>query len=343
MKPRDAWIVAVCLSACAPESLDPRGERDGGGTDWIPLPTEPGRDRDAAPVPIPIPDASLPSRGADAAAQPSPRADAGVSDPSRIDAAMEPPRGADAGSPALDGGGAAPPATDASAPSLSLCARACQRVYRECSLGFRSSSGTAISEAQCVSACESGQFRGAESCLATAACSAASLNACFGAAPAPPPSDAGGAVPSDASAGASPATTLEDEVLALTNARRAAGATCGGTTFAPAPPLRGHETLRAVARAHSADMGTRGYFSHNSPDGRTPFQRMMAAGYNASPMGENIAAGNGTAAATVTQWMNSPGHCQNIMNPAYRALGVGYANVPGSPYRHYWTQNFGGM
>ncbi|MBL8678127.1 MAG: CAP domain-containing protein [Myxococcales bacterium] len=211
-------------------------------------------------------------------------------------------------------------------------------------LGFRSSSGATLTESQCVSACAAGQFGGAESCLATAPCGAASLNACFSSSPpstpdASPPTDASGGTPPPSSG----ATALEDEVLALTNARRAAGANCGGTMFGPAPPLRMNETLRGVARAHSTDMGTRNYFAHNSLDGRTPFQRMMAAGYSSSPMGENIAAGNGTAAATVTQWMNSPGHCRNIMNPSYRALGVGYANVASSMYRHYWTQNFGGM
>jgi uncharacterized protein YkwD len=103
-----------------------------------------------------------------------------------------------------------------------------------------------------------------------------------------------------------------------------------------------NEQLRAAARAHSLDMGTRNYFDHNTPEGTTPFQRIAAAGYTGSPQGENIAAGNATAAATMTQWMNSPGHCRNIMNPQYRALGVGYARVAGSRYTHYWTQNFGG-
>ena len=37
----------------------------------------------------------------------------------------------------------------------------------------------------------------------------------------------------------------------------------------------------------------------------------------------------------------SSGHCANIMNPSYRALGVGYSLVEGSPATHYWTQNFG--
>jgi uncharacterized protein YkwD len=342
MKTRDAIVAALWLSACAPGSVDLGGSREG-GTDWIPIPTGPGADA-SAPIPIPGP---APSDAGGPIPLPSPEPmDAGFSPPLPVDAGRPetslPAEDARAPlPPPPDAGAPSPPSPDAGGPPPSLCARACQRVYRECSLGFRSSSGATLTEAQCVSACESGQFRGAEGCLATAACSAASFNACFGSAP-PPPSDAGAPPSSDAGSSGSGATALEDEVLALTNARRAAGASCGGTSFPPAPPLRMDETLRAVARAHSEDMGARRYFSHNSMDGRTPFQRMMAAGYNASPMGENIAAGNGTAAATVTQWMNSPGHCQNIMNPGFRALGVGYASVPGSPYRHYWTQNFGG-
>ena len=57
--------------------------------------------------------------------------------------------------------------------------------------------------------------------------------------------------------------------------------------------------------------------------------------------GENIAAGNATAAATVEQWMNSPGHRANIMNPDFTHIGVGYIQTNGG-YRHYWVQMFTG-
>jgi uncharacterized protein YkwD len=90
-------------------------------------------------------------------------------------------------------------------------------------------------------------------------------------------------------------------------------------------------------------MGTRGYFDHMTPEGGSPQDRMKAAGWSAGGYtGENIAAGNATAAATVQQWMSSPGHCENIMDPSYQFLGVGYFAAPGSKYKHYWTQNFGG-
>ncbi len=136
--------------------------------------------------------------------------------------------------------------------------------------------------------------------------------------------------------------TLEQQILEETNRRRAAGASCGTKgTFGPAPPLVMHPLLTAAARKHSEDMATRNFFSHNTPEGTTPFDRMKAAGYAGSTMGENIAAGNATAAKTMEQWMSSDGHCANIMSPKYTQLGVGYFPNPSSKLRHYWTQNFG--
>jgi len=141
--------------------------------------------------------------------------------------------------------------------------------------------------------------------------------------------------------GANPA--WEDEVVTLVNQRRAAGATCGGTVYGPAPALVMNAALRAAARSHSEDMARQNYFSHTSLDGRTFSQRITHAGYaGASPWGENIAGGQSSSAAVVSAWMNSAGHCANMMNPSYRAIGVGYAYRAGSTYGHYWTQDFGG-
>ncbi len=139
-----------------------------------------------------------------------------------------------------------------------------------------------------------------------------------------------------------PTTSFEQEVLALTNARRAAGATCGTQAFAPAPPLAPNAALRDAAQKHSVDMGTRDYFDHTSLDGRSPGDRIHASGLRPRTWGENIFAGPRTPAEVVDGWMKSPGHCVNIMNPRFRFLGVGYASVPGSTYTNYWTQDFGG-
>jgi uncharacterized protein YkwD len=86
-------------------------------------------------------------------------------------------------------------------------------------------------------------------------------------------------------------------------------------------------------------MAVKGYFSHTGQDGRSPFDRIKQAGYPGRMMGENIAAGQTSAAAVMQAWMNSPGHRANILNCGYKEVGVGY--VAGGSMRHYWTQNFG--
>jgi uncharacterized protein YkwD len=87
------------------------------------------------------------------------------------------------------------------------------------------------------------------------------------------------------------------------------------------------------------DMVENNYFDHTNLAGESPFVRMQLAGYTYAAAGENIAAGNNTAAATMGQWMGSDGHCANIMNPNFTEIGVGY--FQGGGYGHYWTQNFG--
>ena len=135
---------------------------------------------------------------------------------------------------------------------------------------------------------------------------------------------------------------LEDQVLVLVNQRRSQGAYCASVSYPPAPPMSMNASLRIAARLHSQDMANNDYFSHVSQDGRTFDQRIRNAGYASSFLGENIAAGLPTAEGTMDAWMNSPGHCSNIMDGRFRAIGVGYGYRSGSTYTHYWTQDFGG-
>jgi uncharacterized protein YkwD len=156
--------------------------------------------------------------------------------------------------------------------------------------------------------------------------------------------DTGTTVTDTGSSGDWPAAyaALEEGILVETNKRRAAGASCGTKgSFGPAGPLVMQYQLQASARKHSKDMATNNFFAHNNLAGKTPFDRMKAEGYKGTTMGENIAAGNATVAATMDQWMKSDGHCANIMNKSYTQLGVGYWYNATSTYKHYWTQNFG--
>ncbi len=133
---------------------------------------------------------------------------------------------------------------------------------------------------------------------------------------------------------------LELDVLELVNMHRATGYNCGSAgSFGPAAPLTMQPNLRCSSRVHSKDMDTRNFFDHNNPSGESPFDRMGMAGYSFFTAGENIAAGSPDAAGTMNQWMNSDGHCSNIMNPDFTEIGVGYH--PGGQYGTLWTQNFG--
>lgn len=134
--------------------------------------------------------------------------------------------------------------------------------------------------------------------------------------------------------------TLEDEVLTIVNQVRSQGASCGSKgSFGPTGPLEMDPLLRCAARYHSKDMVDRDFFSHDNPDGEDPWDRIAKTGYGSyKTAGENIAAGSGTAAGVMNQWMTSDGHCANIMNPEFTEIGIGY--YPGGDYGHVWTQVF---
>ncbi|HVL75822.1 MAG TPA: CAP domain-containing protein, partial [Noviherbaspirillum sp.] len=58
-------------------------------------------------------------------------------------------------------------------------------------------------------------------------------------------------------------------------------------------------------------------------------------------IGENVGSGQGDAARAVSGWLRSPGHCSNIMNPAYTEMGAAYALNRDGEALIYWTQVFG--
>lgn len=95
----------------------------------------------------------------------------------------------------------------------------------------------------------------------------------------------------------------------------------------------------AAARKHSADMASRDYFAHQSPEGTSPFDRMKAEGIVYSIAAENLAAGNTSAIFAHHSLMNSPGHRTNILLEDVTHLGVGVSLGEGS-YTTYFTQKF---
>lgn len=160
----------------------------------------------------------------------------------------------------------------------------------------------------------------------------------------PAPSGQGAPSPVPPSQDGWPTTwsAFELEVLTRTNQERQRGAICDGETMPPVGPVALDTTLRLAARRHSQDMAARNYFEHDTPEGVGPSGRAAAAGYRSRFVGENIAAGQVDPSRVMKAWMDSPGHCRNLMDPDYRVLGVGYFFEGGDRYEHYWTQDFGG-
>ena len=147
----------------------------------------------------------------------------------------------------------------------------------------------------------------------------------------------------------------EQEIVELTNQAR--------WDNGMLPPLKQNTLLHTSSDCHSERMAVADFFAHcDLYTNKSPFVRMMDAGYNYNSAAENIAAGFSDAWNTMhnTQWgwMYSSGHRANILSTSYREIGVGYhyGNDPGAdyfdngacnpgsyggPYYHYWTQNFG--
>lgn len=127
---------------------------------------------------------------------------------------------------------------------------------------------------------------------------------------------------------AKPRPDLEAELLRLVNRER---------TQRGLQPLQADAELTKVARKHSEDMFRRGYFSHYTPEGLDPFDRMKNDGVDFLTGGENIAITQ-TLSMAHTGLMKSPGHRANILNPAFGRLGIGI--LDGGLYGLMITQAF---
>jgi len=121
---------------------------------------------------------------------------------------------------------------------------------------------------------------------------------------------------------------IEAEMLILVNKERA---------IKGLKPLKADKELAKVARKHSMDMFVRGYFSHYTPEGKDPFDRMREDHVMFLTAGENLALSQ-TLDMAHDGLMKSPGHRANILNPTFGRLGIGI--LDGGIYGLMITQNF---
>jgi uncharacterized protein YkwD len=136
----------------------------------------------------------------------------------------------------------------------------------------------------------------------------------------------------------SQAPVQASRVLQLVNEARARGARCGERSFGSAPPVKLSGTLAEVAFGHAADMAKHNYFEHQDLNGQSPADRVRAVGYREKLVGENIAYGPKSAEEVVQGWLDSPGHCENIMDSRFAEMGIAYAPGQVSKRGLYWVQ-----
>ena len=136
------------------------------------------------------------------------------------------------------------------------------------------------------------------------------------------------------------APAVSRRVLELVNEARAQSRRCGRQSFSATTALKLSQALGNAALAHSLDMATRDYFDHTGADGSSPASRVTRAGYAWRTVGENLAAGVATPEEVVSGWLQSAAHCQNLMDPRFTDMGVGYIVNPKNPSVIFWTQVF---
>lgn len=145
----------------------------------------------------------------------------------------------------------------------------------------------------------------------------------------------------DVSCGLGSASDFRTEILYRVNNFRAVGAVCGSTIHRATAPLNWNDLLQRAASSHSSDMASNNFFSHVSADGRSLPMRYAEVGYGFSTAGENIAMGQSTVEEVIRSWINSPGHCKNLMNPTYQDVAVVCKRNDTTSHGLYWTMNLG--
>ncbi|WP_380283132.1 sigma-70 family RNA polymerase sigma factor [Kitasatospora purpeofusca] len=121
----------------------------------------------------------------------------------------------------------------------------------------------------------------------------------------------------------------ERQLVELVNAERARRG-CAALRIDP--------KLHAAAQKHSDDMVARNYFDHAAPDGSRADARLTAVGYRWSQWGENLDRGPSAPAVVFSRWMDGGIHQSNMLDCAFKDVGIGVATGPGGLY---WTQDLG--
>lgn len=104
-------------------------------------------------------------------------------------------------------------------------------------------------------------------------------------------------------------------------------------------PLVWNDRLAAVAERYAARMAREGFFDHVDPQGHSIGWRATAGGYRWHVVGENLAAGQAQLQRALQQWIASPAHCRNLIDPRFTEFGLARAESrdPDDVFGTYWV------
>lgn len=139
----------------------------------------------------------------------------------------------------------------------------------------------------------------------------------------------------------SDAEQFRETMLAVIRASRAAARMCGDSSHGATTTVTWNPLLAEAALSHVQDMATFNFFSHEGSDGLSVSNRGDNVGYNWRAIGENIAAGQLDIEEVHQGWLDSPGHCRNIMNPIFTEVGAACVVGSDTDYGTYWAVVFG--
>jgi len=134
---------------------------------------------------------------------------------------------------------------------------------------------------------------------------------------------------------------FKQTMVELINAARVEATMCGNLQLPSVGALTWNDQLAAAAVAHATDMTTHNFFNHTGTDGLGVSERADTAGYEWRAVGENIAAGQISVDEVHTSWMESDGHCKNVMNSLFTEVGAACKEDPDTFFGTYWVVVFG--
>lgn len=130
----------------------------------------------------------------------------------------------------------------------------------------------------------------------------------------------------------------QQDMLDAVNQARSSATLCGDELKPAVRVLSWNCSLEDAAELHSQDMGRYEFFEHTGSDGLLAGDRIQVQGYQPLVWAENIAEGYDSVQDVVQEWLESPAHCENIMNGKVDEMGAGAARSSNGV--RYWTQLF---